>query len=297
MIIIVLVILFVLVLFIPKMRIILKYIPKYITVLPRDIYLYYKHKKYNNAPIGYIAGYVADTGQVFGSGKTLSSVKNLMSIYNRYNNKIVFHNGKFVKQLIYIFANIDINCPQAVKINTLKEYSDFVKTAHDNPDNRIVSYLYIDEAGSQFNSRAFSGNFTPDFISDIVTCRHNWSSFIWTAQDFSLVDKLLRSVTTNIYGCSHFGRIFFNVCYNARQAETVNDLSIVSPDYITGYFATDKLYQMYDTYASFERMRQDLEAGQRLSYDDILSKRDFAHDYNYIKPNHKAKKFFKKLKA
>ncbi len=277
----------------PKVRVFLHHLPHYLKLLPRDIKLYFKQKKYNNAPIGTITAYIANSGTPFGSGKTLSSVKKLVEIYRKYNGLTVYHNGKFVKQYIRIFSNIDINCAGAVRIRCLEEYSDYIESHHDFED-RYVCYLHVDEAGTEFNSRAFSGNFTPDFISDIVTCRHNWSSFLYTTQEFGMVDKLLRSVTTNLYACSHTGRIFYNQSYLPKQVENVDDISMLKPLTTSGYLATDALYNTYDTHARFERMSKEVKDGQTLSVDEIISRKEGDSAYNYVSLSRKGKRFFKR---
>lgn len=287
-------IIIILVLF-PKLRIFLNHLPEVLKWLPRDIYRYFHYKKYNDAPIGNIIGYIADVGVPFGSGKTLSSVYALNRIYKRYNNKIVFHNGRFVRQHILIFSNIVLNIPGAIRISCIKEYSDNMELLHKSKD-RYVCYLHIDEAGSEFNSRAFAGNFTPDFISDIVTCRHNWSSFYYTSQDFGMVDKLLRSVTIELHACSHWGRVFFKREFLPKSVENVDDLGMIKPTAVAGYFATDKLYSLYDTYARFQRMKKDVESGNVLTPDEILQRRSKDTAYAGAKFNFKGKRFFKKVR-
>lgn len=280
----------------PKLRIFLNKFPKVIKWLPRDIYTYFHCKKYNDAPIGTIIGYIADSGTPFGSGKTLSSVNCLNAIYKRYNNRIVWHKGRYVKQHIVIFSNIDLNIPGSVKISCLKDYSDNMELLHKSKD-RYVCYLHIDEAGSEFNSRAFAGNFTPDFISDIVTCRHNWSSFYYTAQEFGMVDKLLRSVTIELWACSHWGRVFFRRCFLPKSVENVDDLSMLKPTSVKGYFADDRLYNLYDTYARFERMKKDVEEGNTLTVDEIIERRsNETAAFASAKFSHKGKRFFKKIR-
>ena len=279
----------------PKLRIFLKKLPRYAVSFPKDVLLYVKHKKYNNAPIGFICGYVADGGEVFGSGKTLSAVKRLVGLFNKYDGLPVWSDElkKMVKQHVYIFSNITINCPGAVRIDCLQQYSDFIKECHSK-DDKYISYLFIDEAGSEWNSRAFASNFTADFISDIVTCRHNGSAFIWTAQDITLVDKLLRSVTTFVYGCSHWGRVFFNMKYSAREVENVTDVRLVKPLAVSGYFASNKIFSKYDTYARFERMRRDVEEGKTLSTAQIIEQRECNPAYQYVSFRRKGKHFAKK---
>lgn len=290
------IIIFIIFLIFPKLRIFVNNLPNVIKWLPRDIFEYFRYKKYNDAPIGNIIGYIADSGAPFGSGKTLTSVNVLKSLHKRYNNVVVYHNGRFVRQHIIVFSNININLPGAVKISCIKEYQDNMDLLHKSKD-RYVCYLHIDEAGTEFNSRAFAGNFTPDFISDIVTCRHNWSSFFYTAQEFGMVDKLLRSVTIECWACSHWGRVFFKRLFLPKSLENCDDISMLKPQKVTGYFADNELFALYDTYARFERMKKDVADGNVLSAEEIINRR--VHDvaaYNGAKFSFKGKRFFKKIK-
>lgn len=284
-----------LILIMPKVRIFLKNILNFVRWVPVDIYRYIRYKKYNNAPIGNITAYVASTGCPFGSGKTLSAVRELVSIYKRYNGKTVFENGRKCKQYIRILTNIEINCAGAVRIKNLKQYSHYIEQHRKFPD-RYVTYLFIDEAGSEFNSRAFAANFTPEFISDIVTCRHNWSGFYLTSQDFGMIDKLMRSVTTKLYACSHFGRLFYCESYIPKDLDKVDDLKMLRRNGIYGYFAKDKLYNLYDTFARFERLAKEVEKGQTLTVDEIIARKERDFAYSHANFNRRGKRFFKRTR-
>lgn len=279
----------------PKMRIYVKKLPVVLLYAPRDIYRYFRYKKYNNAPIGHITAYIANTGCPFGSGKTLSAVRALVNIYNRYNGKTVYKDGKKCKQYIRILSNIDINCAGSVRIRNLEQYSKYIEHHRKFPD-RYVTYLLVDEAGSEFNSRAFAGNFTPEFISDIVTCRHNWSSFYLTAQDFCMIDKLMRSVTTRLYACSHRGRVFFCEGYIPKDLDKVDDLKMLKRRGVYGYFAKDSLYALYDTYARFERLSKEVEKGQTLTVDEIIARKEKDTAYSHANFNFKGRRFFKRTR-
>lgn len=279
----------------PKLRIYLKKLPIVIMYAPRDIFRYFRYKKYNDAPIGHITAYIANTGCPFGSGKTLSAVRALVNLYNRYNNKTVYKDGQKCKQYIRILSNIDINCPGAVRITNLKQYSHYIARHVQLPD-RYVTYLLIDEAGSEFNSRAFAGNFTPEFISDIVTCHHNWSSFYLTSQDFTMIDKLMRSVTTRLYACSHHGRVFFCEGYIPKDLDKVDDLKMLKRRGVYGYFAKDKLYALYDTYARFQRLSKEVDKGLTLTIDEIIARKEKDTAYSHANFNFRGRRFFRRTR-
>ena len=49
----------------------------------RDLYFYFKHKKYNEAEYGFIKCFVASVGYAFGAGKTLFGVHELIHLYRK----------------------------------------------------------------------------------------------------------------------------------------------------------------------------------------------------------------------
>ena len=77
---------------------------KVISYAFKDFYLYFKHKKYNNFKSGSFNAYDSYSSLVFGSGKTLSCVHQVISDYNRYNDKLVWSEQKniFIPQKIHI---------------------------------------------------------------------------------------------------------------------------------------------------------------------------------------------------
>ena len=72
----------------------------------KDFYWWCVHKGFNNCPVGALDIYCG----YFGSGKTLSLVHKVISLYNRYNDKIVWCDcrKKFVTQKVKILSNVDL---------------------------------------------------------------------------------------------------------------------------------------------------------------------------------------------
>lgn len=76
-----------------------------------DVFFYFYHKKYNNFPSGKFNAYDSSSGVVFGSGKTLSCVHQVLQDYKKYNNKLVWDSKKkkFVVQELHILSNISFS--------------------------------------------------------------------------------------------------------------------------------------------------------------------------------------------
>ena len=85
-----------------------------ITFGAKDLFLYIVRKKGNVCPTGKLVAY---TG-LFGKGKTLSAVHDVVSLYERYNGKKVWcpRRKKFVTQRVHVISNVSLSIP----------YEDFI---------------------------------------------------------------------------------------------------------------------------------------------------------------------------
>lgn len=110
-----------------------------------DVFFYFYHKKYNNFPSGKFNAYDSSSGVVFGSGKTLSCVHQVLQDYKKYNNKLVWDSKKkkFVVQELHILSNISfsqvpyeklVNLGQIVK---LCEKYKYLVVSEDVPEEQL----------------------------------------------------------------------------------------------------------------------------------------------------------------
>ena len=61
----------------------------------KDIYKYIKFKEYNRCNnVAYLNLYTAYSNQVFGCGKTLTMVRDALSLYYKYDGKLVYDYDK-----------------------------------------------------------------------------------------------------------------------------------------------------------------------------------------------------------
>ena len=256
-----------------------------------DSFLYIKYKKWNNAPCGSLIAY---TG-LFGRGKTLSAVHTVVSLYNRYNNLVVYDKfrSKFVRQRILILSNVEL-CGIPYKmfesLKQLVELSHQVKECDEKFDTLTYIYVLGDEFSVQLNSRNFKKNIDPLFLNTLLTCRHYHISMYYTAQRFNQVDALLRQVTQHVYDCDKHWRFQIQYKYSAYELENCTNPSLVQPLGIKFWFVRNKDYNYYDTLACVSNLEKEALTGNMLSDKEILELQTAMPGDTVEKYSRKAKK-------
>lgn len=240
----------------------------------KDAFFYLWHREYNYYHGGELTCYFAH----FGGGKTLSAVKRVRYLFNRYNNKMVWDmkKKKYVLQKVHILSNVAL---LDVPYEPLKNMAQFVRYAEVNKvlDRRRNTHtcllVLLDEASVQLNSRSFRENFSPDTINAILTSRHFSASLFLTSQKFKLYDALMRSVTQKAVWCRKCWRFMVQYTYSADELELASDARLVKPLYTGGFFIRDKDYRAYDTLATVENLTKTALRGDMLSDREILELR------------------------
>lgn len=241
-----------------------------------DFVLYIKHKKYNNAKIGFVHCYTAKDSKAFGCGKTLSSVNYICSQYKKYNNKPVWDEKKkkFVTQKFYILSNVEFTKIPYIKLESMKQYISLCDERYKKDKEEDVCsiiVLFVDEAGSAFNSRSFKDNFDPLSIKTMLTARHYKSFIILTAQRFTMVDALLRQITNKVIACNKTWRFQNLRYYDAYEMENAQNAALVKPYAKSCWFVTNKAYSQYDTYQLLSDIKKKCEDGDMLTEAEILA--------------------------
>lgn len=261
---------FVFVLF-PQVRYTCFHFPTVVYNAVIDVYKYIKYKKYNEyRDFGKMFIYVANDKQPFGSGKTLSVVDYVRYIYNRYNGAQVWSNSdnKFVEQKIKIYSNVTLI---GVPYVPLVSYEQIIK-ARDNNDDTCISLFVIDELGSQFNNRNWKNNLPPDLLEAILQQRKSKIGILGTVQDWSLFDATLRKVSAECIECSKTWRYVVNRVYYAKDMERADcNTDLIKSCGVRCFFATDKVYNSYDTNERVDKLVQDVKAGDIISNEEILN--------------------------
>lgn len=246
-----------------------------------DLFKYFKYHMWNLCPEGDVLGkvrmYTALTDKVFGCGKTLSMVKEICWIYDRYNNKLVFDTKRniWVRQRVVVLTNVDINHMNTIKLESLKQVTDYAKQfyEYDNENNtRTCLIVAIDEIGVMLNSRAFKTNIDPMFLNTLLTCRKYHIAIYCTAQRFSMVDALFRSITQEVVCCKKIWRLQGLYVYDGYELENCTNPLLVQPKGRTCKFISNKDYNNYDTHAMVEQLELHQAKGEMLTEEEILQR-------------------------
>ena len=189
-----------------------------------DFHHYIRDRGWYAAPYGQITCYIADNSTSFGCGKTLSATDYIVSLYHQYDGKSIWCNRrkKYVTQRIKIISNVTfltIPFERLISLAQFVQWTDIVQQLDDENDTFTVTYVVIDEASGQLNSRSFKSNFDPYFISRLLTSRHVHASIVLTSQRSGMVDKLMRDCCHLYIGCSKLWRFQRLNYYDAYEIE------------------------------------------------------------------------------
>lgn len=243
-----------------------------------DRVLHVQHRAWNECSYGTIKCYIAHRGTAFGTGKTLSATREIVQAFNRYNGKPVWcpRRQAIVTQRIHILSNVDFKGIPYEKLESLSQFvseTDTIQDYDDKHDCLTVTFLLIDEASSQLNSRSFKSNFDAPFISRLLTSRHVRANLILTSQRSGMVDKLMRDCTNYYISCQKIWRFEILRFYDAYEVECAQEPNSVAPLYRKGYFIKDKMFDAYDTFASVKALEKSCKDGDMLTEEQILNLR------------------------
>lgn len=282
---------------IPKFGCFLLNLPRVLFYLPKDIYLYFKHKDYNKCKVGHIIAIIG----LFGQGKTLTAVHIVARMYLRKDGKKVWcsRRKKLVYQRVKIISNVDLRVPYE-KFVSLEQivYSAENNQKYDDENNTLTVTLVLgDEFSCQMNSRNFKSNISPVLLNTILTCRHYYIAIYYTTQRFNQVDALLRQVTSYCISCNKTWRLQGIDYYDAWQIENSTSILQVKPYWRSAWFVRNKDYDMYDTLACVDNLKKSSENGDMITESEILALQcNNGNPDNLITPSRKFRKIRKKMR-
>jgi len=200
-----------------------------------------------------------------GSGKTISAVRHLLEIKERWPKAIVV-------------TNLQLNVPWPyVTFSTADELAELL--VNTNNDKFGVIYL-IDEIHTYFNALD-SMNIPPYVFTEISQQRKQRKTIIGTSQLFMRMAKPLREQCDNIVSCkTWFGIWTFNRVYDGMTVEQDFDGKLIGDIKKRGFFwHSRELRRIFDTYQkvvssssqklefeSPERVTKEMRKGRRRSY-------------------------------
>lgn len=174
----------------------------------------------------------------FGAGKTSLMVCEAYKLCEKYPQ-------------LHILTNIKLqNFPEYTQILPLNTAQDILNA----PKNTLV---LIDEIGTIFNSRDFSGgrNSVPKSLyQHLCQCRKRRMMIMATVQRFNLLDKQIRDITADVTACkTHFKhpftRIMTGYTYDIEEYEMYTENKSYTPvvSYTTTHLQRNQYRKLYDT--------------------------------------------------
>lgn len=283
----------------PKFRCVVCHPVKSLRYMCTDSVDYVRYKKYNLVSTGLLVAYVG----MFGKGKTLTMVHDAVSEYKQFNGKPVYcmKRKKMVTQRIHIVSNVELTSVPYEKLESLKQIVKLafgVKKYDKKNDTLTTINVLIDEASSQLNSRKFKENIDALFLNVLLTCRHFRMKMGYTSQAFSMVDALLRQVTSYVVYCGKDWRLQGVEYYDAKELENANNVLLVQPFKRSCWFVDNADYEAYDTFATVGDLEKDCENGEMISDEKILALQcntGLTNMDGVVNPSKKARKASKKL--
>lgn len=249
---------------------------KTLSYIPKDIYYYFC--RYKNIPKKpFINVYCG----LFGSGKTLSAVHDVIAFYKEYNGKKVYDDriGEYVTQYVEILSNVELTGVPYVKFESLQQLVDIGVSRHEiDKKNKVrtITIVLGDEFSVQMNSRNFGGvnkNIDGFFLNALLTSRHSLvHAFYLTSQRFEHMDALLRQVSTNVIECKKIWRIQENIYYDAYQREHASRPEDLQPTMRTAWLIQDKDFKAYDTLQVVKNLAKACHEGDMISEEEILKR-------------------------
>lgn len=218
--------------------------------------------------------YTADELQPFGSGKTLNMVASAYNIFHKYDDVDVFNfeTMTFCKQYVHIYSNIKLQgLPYVPLTNTYQLINIATEDLYNDGNIHIFVFLF-DELGRIFNNREWKTNINNDMLGALLQQRKNRLVILGTVQDFSLFDATMRKLCTNVFVCTKKWRFLCLRKYFATDIERANfntDIIRVREQFVR--FATDKLYNSYDTTEVVANLEKEIISGQHLTNEEILN--------------------------
>lgn len=214
--------------------------------------------------------YSGSGSQVFGSGKTLSMIRDVIGLYHRYNDKVVFDEDskKFVIQRIHIISNVELYDIPYIKFESVNQFIDIDKYEFGPMD--ITIYL-LDESGAIFNSREFRNNISTEFLTKLLQSRKHKCCMYMTSQRLQFTDKILREICSSVVACRKYWRIVCNYDYNPLDLEYALNPEMIKPIRKSYWLATDKTFKSYNTYQLVEKLRKNYDVNEYLNTEEILA--------------------------
>ena len=210
----------------PFFRTFIKNIHYSIYYIFKDTIKYFREKEWEKFGLYGIDMYI----NMFGAGKTLSMTHKATQLYKHYGDSLRFISNYHLNYIPYIPL---VNFNQLVDLGT--DDSDYAGTV-----------VLIDEVSTVLSHRNFA-NFPIEMLSMLLQQRKRHIYIMCTAQRFFMVDKIWRSITTNVKDCNKIWRFENIKVYDAWDYENAVNAELLKPRNNSWWFVRDRDYDAYDT--------------------------------------------------
>lgn len=168
---------------------------------------------------------------MFGKGKTLTMVSRAESLYAKYGDSLVFLSNFKLNNIPYI---------------PLVNFNQLVDLGAEMPDGVQGYVVLLDEISSVLSHRNYA-SFPLELIGLLCQQRKKHVYIMCTAQRFFMVDKIWRSITTNVINCNKYWRFAHMSYYDAWDYENAMNANLLQRQYHSWWFVKNKHYDAYDT--------------------------------------------------
>jgi len=193
----------------------------------KDAYNYFKNEDYKSFNYYGIDMFIG----MFGHGKTLSMTHQARKIYERFGDNVRFISNYELKGIPYI---------------PLINFNQLVDLGEEDDDVYAGTVVLIDEIENVLSHRNFA-NFPLELLHMLTQQRKKHVYILCSAQRFFMVDKLFRSITTNVYDCNKYWRFQHMVLFDAWDYEQAMNPQLVKRAGNFWWFVRNEDYDSYDT--------------------------------------------------
>ena len=199
---------------------------------------------------------------MFGHGKTLSMTHRARLIYDQFGDDVRFISNYELKDIPYIPL---INFNQLVDLG-------------EQEDDYKGTIVLIDEVENVLSHRNFA-NFPLELLHTLTQQRKKKVYIMASAQRFFMVDKLFRSITTNVINCNKFWRFQHCELYDAWEMENAMNFQLLKRKSNQWWFVKNQDFNSYDTSQMITKGSAEDFISNAFASHDVLSFLIFFYDY------------------
>lgn len=234
-----------------------------------DLIEYIRFKKWEDFNLYGIDMFIG----MFGHGKTLSMTHRARLIYKKFGDRVRFVSNYQLNDIPYI---------------PLINFNQLVDLGEEEDSSYIGTVVLIDEVENVLSHRNFA-NFPLALLHTLTQQRKKKVYILCSAQRFFMVDKIFRSITTNVINCNKFWRFQHCELYDAWDLEQSMNYQNIRRKQNLWWFIKNQDFNSYDT----SEMVKKSSAEDFLSNEESLVRKGLDSMSNNDAIVNKSKKFIK----